>query len=536
MSFDDSPRPTSRGRWAIALVLVGVLVLGAVVGTVLALAGDDSDSSGDAESTPTPTAATVSPTPVDPEVTAPPVPALAAFYSQQLTWETCREDFQCATLEVPLDYRLPRGERIDIAVLKVPAAGDRIGSLVVNPGGPGASGTAYAEAAERVLRKPLLERFDVIGFDPRGTGDSTAVDCLTDDQLDDYVAADPHPDDPTEAAAFVRGVQELAAGCADKSGDLVRHVSTIEAARDMDVLRAAVGDAQLTYLGASYGTQLGATYADLFPQRAGRLVLDGAVDLSLSSKELGLQQAAGFEVALRAYVDNCVEKSDSCFLGDSVDGGVARIQEFLTEAEEEPLSTDLDGRRLEIGNAFYGLVAPLYAREAWSTLSLALRQAFNGDGTTLLLLSDAYTSRGTDGYNDNSIEANITINCLDKPSRIDPALVESTSEEYVAASATFGRVFAWSALGCNGFPATPELKPRDIRADGAAPILVVGTTRDPATPMRWAEALAEQLESGVLLRRDGDGHTAYNSDNECIDSTIEDYLIDGTVPVDGTTC
>lgn len=535
MSFEDAPRPASRGRWAIALGLVVVLLLGAVMWAVLALArSNEADPAEEAESTPSATPA--SPTPVDPDAIEPPRPALAPYYSQQLTWTPCRKEFECATLTVPLDYRKPRGATIEIALLKVAAAGERIGSLVVNPGGPGASGADYAAAAERVLRDPLLEAFDTVGFDPRGTGASSTVDCLTDEQLDAYVGADPDPDTAAEIEDFLRGVDDLAAGCAAKSGSLARHVSTIEAAQDMDVLRAALGERQLTYLGASYGTQLGATYADLFPQRAGRLVLDGAVDLSLTSRELGLQQAAGFEVALRAYVENCVEETDSCFLGDSVDEGVARIQEFLGDVEDEALSTDLDGRRLEVGNAFYGLVTPLYAREAWSTLSLALRQAFDGDGTTLLLLSDAYTSRGTDGYNDNSVEANITINCLDKPGRVDPAGVAASYPEYLEASPTFGRVFAWSALGCNGFPATPEMAPREIRAAGAPPILVVGTTRDPATPMRWAEALADQLESGVLLRRDGDGHTAYNSKNECIDEAIEDFLLNGAVVTDGTTC
>lgn len=516
--------------WAtVALGLVVVLAVGALAWREF---GDWRTDAPEPPASPSPEPSAAP----DPSITTPPDAALAPFYGQALDWSPCREKFECASLTVPLDYRQPRGEEIEIALLKVPATRASRGALVVNPGGPGAPGTSYAEAAERVFRSPLLENFDIVGFDPRGTGDSAPVDCLSDAELDGYISADPDPDTADEVAAFAASAELLGKRCAARSGELAQHVSTIEAAQDIDVLRAALGEAQLTYFGASYGTQLGATYAELFPDRVGRLVLDGAIDLSLSGADLGKQQAAGFELALRAYVQNCVEETSSCFLGTTVDAGVERIQQFLADVEAEPLSTDLDGRQLEIGNAFYGLVAPLYQREAWSALSLALRSAFVGDGTTLLQFADLYTSREADGYSDNSIEANLTISCLDNPGFTNPASVPETYQEYAEASPTFGRVFAWSQVGCNGFPVEPALEPRTVRARGADPILVVGTTRDPATPMRWAEALAKQLESGVLLRRDGDGHTAYNSGNECIDDTIEAYLLDGTVPTDGLTC
>ena len=518
--------------WAgIILGLVVVLVAGALAWREFGVTkAARPDSSASPTPSPEPSAAP------DPSITTPPDAVLAEFYAQSLEWTPCRGEFECASLAVPLDYREPGGERIQIALLKVPAARESRGALVVNPGGPGAPGTSYAEAAERVFRSPLLENFDIVGFDPRGTGDSAPVDCLSDTELDEYVSADPDPDSAAEVEAFVASAELLGKRCEARSGKLAEHVSTIEAAQDIDVLRAALGEAQLTYFGASYGTQLGATYAELFPDRVGRLVLDGAIDLSLSGSDLGKQQAAGFELALRAYVQNCVEESSSCFLGTTVDAGVRQIQQFLAEVEADPLSTDLDGRRLKVGNAFYGLVAPLYQREAWAALSLALRAAFAGDGTTLLQFADLYTSRGADGYSDNSIEANITISCLDKPGFTNPESVPETYQEYAEASPTFGRVFAWSQVGCNGFPVEPVLAPLEVRARGAAPILVVGTTRDPATPMRWAEALATQLDSGVLLRRDGDGHTAYNAGNECIDDTIEAYLLSGIVPTDGLTC
>ncbi len=466
-----------------------------------------------------------------------PEPALQQFYDQQLSWSDCRDGSSCASLTVPLDYTKPRGQTIEIAVLRRAAAGERLGSLVVNPGGPGASGMDYAEGASRVFGDRLRDSFDIVGFDPRGVGESTAIDCLSDTELDAYVAQDPTPDDATEAAAWVAGSRRTAQGCRALSGALTAHVTTEEAARDLDVLRAALEEPELAYFGASYGTQLGATYAHLFPERVGRLVLDGAVDVSLDAAEMARQQAAGFEIALRAYVGYCVESSDSCFLGDTVDAGLARIRGFLEETESEPLSTDLGDRRLEAGNALYGVITPLYDRAAWSALSLALRQAFDGDGTMLLQFSDLYVGRDSDGtYPSNIIEANLAINCADARDRPTLAEVEASLGSFAQSSPTFGRALGWSQLACAGFPANTRFDPSTIRAAGAPPIVVVGTTRDPATPLAWAEALAEQLESGVLVTRDGDGHTGYHSGNQCVDDAVEDYLTDGVVPSDGLRC
>ncbi len=303
----------------------------------------------------------------------------------------------------------------------------------------------------------------------------------------------------------------------------------------MDVIRAILGESTLTYFGASYGTKLGATYADLFPERVGRFVLDGAVDLSISSRQLSLEQAEGFETALRAYVENCIESTESCFLGDDVDAGVARISEFVDEVDTQALPTS-SGRELEVGNAFYGIVAPLYNADYWYVLSAALQAGFEGDGSALLELSDLYTSRGADGYDDNSAEAIYAINCLDDPYAISADEVPAQIPEFEQASPTFGAVFAWGLIGCSGIQVESTEKPLTVRGEGAAPIVVVGTTRDPATPYRWAEAMAEQLESGVLVSRDGDGHTGYNSGNVCVDEALEAYLIEGTVPEDGLTC
>ncbi|MGZ6744778.1 MAG: alpha/beta hydrolase [Nocardioides sp.] len=518
----------------VAVLLAVLLLTGGVAGALLSMRSDGSGG-GSTSSRPAGPAPTTTP---QPGATRPPSPGLARFYSQQLDWHSCGQGDECTRLTVPLDYRHPDGRTLTLAVLKVPAADPsaRVGSLIVNPGGPGEPGTSYAQAGGRVFGQPLLDHFDVVGFDPRGTGDSSPVDCLSDERLDAYLAEDPSPDTAEERATYLGFVRELGAGCVQRSGALASHVSTIEAARDIDVLRAALGESSLDYLGASYGTKLGATYADLFPAKVGRMVLDGAVDLSLGPKALALQQAAGFQTALESYVQNCVDTTDSCFLGDSVAAGLTRIQDFLDRVDAHPLPTS-GGRELTVGNAVYGIVTPLYNRDYWTILSQALRSGFAGDGSTLLLLSDAYASRSTSGgYDNNSMEAFYDISCLDDPYALPASQVPAVLPEFERASPTFGDVFAWGLTGCAGDQARTTEKPRHVEAAGAAPIVVVGTTRDPATPLSWARDLAAQLDSGVLVTRDGDGHTGYNSGNACVDHAVESYLVDGTVPQDGLAC
>jgi pimeloyl-ACP methyl ester carboxylesterase len=474
------------------------------------------------------------PPPTESGSAEPPRRALAAYYDQELSWQACG-DHECARLEVPLDYAEPRGRTIELALLRVPATGERRASLVVNPGGPGSPGTEYAAQAVNVFRPPLRQHYDVVGFDPRGTGRSAPVDCLTDAELDRYLATDPTPDTAAERADLVAGFARFGRGCVEDDAALAAHVSTIEAARDMDVLRAALGQGRLDYFGASYGTKLGATYAELFPRRVGRLVLDGAVDVSLSSRRLSLEQARGFETALRAYVTDCVENVDGCFLGDSVEGGLDRIAAFLEEVDAQPLPTSAD-RDLTVGLAFYGIVTPLYNRDNWYVLSAALRAGFGGEGDVLLNLADLYASRGPGGYTDNSSEAFPAISCLDDPYAVAPDQVPAQLPAFRRASPSFGDVFAWGLVGCSGQVAESTEEPVTIDGSGADPIVVIGTTRDPATPYEWAEALADQLDSGVLVSRDGDGHTGYNAGNECVDRAVEAYLLRGEVPEDGLSC
>ena len=463
-------------------------------------------------------------------------PELSTFYEQKLDWKECGGNRDCARLTVPLDYAKPDGETLKLAVLRTRASdrGNRVGQLVVNPGGPGGSGTQYA-AAGALQFGDLARRYDIVGFDPRGVANSEGLKCVGTEEMDEMIGADPDPDDDAERAEMDAMLKRFGDGCLDKGGDLARHMSTEEVAKDVDILRQALGESKLDYLGASYGTFIGATYAELFPANVGRMVLDGALDPSLSNAELSRQQAGGFETALRSYVKNCVDKGD-CFLGDSVDAGVKRIQKFLADVEEKPLPTDTD-RDLTAGWAMLGIWMPLYVESYWGQLSSGLKQAINdGRGSKLLSLADLYASRGTKGYTDNSMNALYAVNCLDHNDYIPTDEVPSHYAEFEKASPTFGRTFAYSLSTCASWPVKSGKVSKAMKAAGAPPIVVLGTTRDPATPVEWARALASQLDSGVYVERDGDGHTAYNQGNQCIDDAVVKYLVGGKVPADGKKC
>lgn len=464
-------------------------------------------------------------------------PELVDFYTQELNWSACEGGFECATLTVPLDYSDPGGDSIDLAIVRLPAD-DPQGSLIVNPGGPGASGVDYARAATAVATDNVLNRFNLVGFDPRGVAQSTPIDCIDDATLDEYVNVDGTPDDAAEVTELQDQIEIYTSGCETNSGDMLPHLGTENVARDLDILRAALGDSELTYLGKSYGTFIGSVYADLFPDRVGRMVLDGAVDPALASDEYALGQAEGFERALDGFISWCVD--EACSLG--ADEGAVRqaIIDLFEQADAEPLPTSDEDRPLTEALAFFGAIVPFYwpAGQSYPIVLEALERAINdNDGDGLLELADLYLERNSDGsYNSNSFEVFSAVSCIDHPESTTPEDVEAKIPRYETVSPVFGRVLAWGGLTCGAWPVESAVTPAPIAAEGADPILVVGTTGDPATPYAWAESLADQLSSGVLLTYDGTGHTAYRTGNSCIDQAVDLYLLSGTTPDEGTTC
>ncbi len=452
-----------------------------------------------------------------------------------LTWTGCGGGFECAKLGVPLDHGKPDGEQIEISVIRLPATGDRIGSILINPGGPGASGIEYARNARSVLSDAVRARFDVVGFDPRGVGESSPVRCLSSSELDAFNTLDSSPDSPDEITALEEGARRYAAGCQTRSGKLLPHVGTADAARDMDLLRAALGDERLTYLGKSYGTQLGAVYADLFPKRVRALVLDGAVDPALSPLEMNATQARGFEVALDAFLEDCLTAAGCPFQG-SVKAARGQIADLLRRADQHPLANRTgDQRQVSESWTVLGMVTPLYDRQAWPILRRALGEALKGDGTTLLRMADVLIDRHRDGGYSNQSEANSAVNCVDAAFPTTSSAFAAAARDSLHDAPLFGPYIMWGALPCAYWPvkAAPRQK---IDAPGAAPIMVVGTERDPATPYEWAKALAGELSSGVLVDFDGDGHTAYRTGSACVDRLVDDYLIKLAVPKNGVHC
>ena len=516
-------------------------VLAALCAAMMLAACNGTDQT--ADDAPSSTAPGAAATPASPSSTTPSATTSAAttegldaFYGQKLSWTTCGK-FECSNLTVPVDYDKPTGATIKLALLRVQAEGDRKASLVINPGGPGGSGVEYAQSARDVISDDVREQYDVVGFDPRGVGKSAPLKCLTDAQTDALVAADPTPDDDAEVAANVKLLQQLAARCKAGGGALLAHVSTREAARDMDVLRAALGDKKLHYLGKSYGTYLGATYAELFPANVGHLVLDGALDPALTSKEVSLGQAKGFEQATRAFVQDC-DGEESCPLGSTVDGGMQRLRDLLSQLDRQPLPTGDAKRPLTEGLGSLGIAVAMYDEGAWPILRDALAAAFRGDGSVLLRLADAYTSRTENGsYPNNQNTVIYAVNCLDRPGPDGtPADVQRTVAEFAKQAPTWGPFLAWSELPCDYWPVDGSGEARSIKAAGSGPIVVVGTTRDPATPYEWAVNLSKQLEDGRLVTYDGDGHTAYRRGNQCVDKAVDEYLLDDKAPKDGLRC
>lgn len=454
----------------------------------------------------------------------------------QIAWKDCGGGFQCGTVQVPLDYAHPDAGTISIALNRKPATdqANRIGSVLTNPGGPGASGIQFLQG-EAASMTNLNRRFDLIGFDPRGIGQSAPVVCLTGPQEDTFNAIDSVLDDPQEKQAAIQADKNFAAGCMERSAKVLPFVDTVSAARDMDLIRAALGDAKLTYLGFSYGTFLGQTYAHLFPTKVRALALDGVLDPSLSANDLLLAQLVGFERNLEAFLADCNARRSSatpCTYAASGDPAT-KLDALMTRLDSNPIP--VGQRALTRALALTGVLLGLYSESFWPALDRALTAADKGNGVSLLQLADFYLARNADGTYANETDANWAVNCLDRPVSTDIATYDALGPTYAKASPLFGPAFQYSNMGCAYWPVRPTGHAGPLTADGAPPILLVGGTDDPATPYAWAQAVNQQLAGSVLLTRQGNGHTSYDA-SACAHAAIDDYLINLTLPAPGTVC
>ncbi|MGH9274149.1 MAG: alpha/beta hydrolase [Acidimicrobiales bacterium] len=445
------------------------------------------------------------------------------FTPDPIEWEDCQFG-ECATVEVPLDYDDPEGERIELAAARAPATGERIGALFVNPGGPGASATDFAATMAFLLPSEINERFDIVGIDPRGVGGSTPIDCGV--EATELYSVDATIEDDADRAALLEVSAEYVDDCGARFGNLLPFVGTRDVARDMDTVRAAMGDEQLSYLGLSFGTAIGQVYAELFPERVRSMILDGVVELGPTGLELAADQAAGFETALARYVEFC-DAAEGCETAGNALGAVEQVLALSEQPGGIPAPTA--DRPLGPGEANLGISLALYSQSLWTDLDSAVASALGGDGSGIVALADQYVGLG-------DFEIYFAVNCVDFawPTG-DPQAFLDAAKATAASSPHFGEALVNDYIRCADWPVPPDpLTP--VTAPGTPPILVVSTTGDPATPYEAGVRVAERLESGVLVSNEGDGHTVVADGKPCIDDLVVAYLIDGVAPADGSTC
>ncbi len=468
--------------------------------------------------------------------------ALKTFYSQSVNWKDCGEQLKCTTIKVPIDYSKPASGSINLSLNYLASTGTAdLGWLLENPGGPGGSGIDFvAGASEQVASVALRKRYNVVGFDPRGVQRSAPIKCLSPKATDEFLygTTPGAPGSATEIAAQRKAMKTYINACVKNSGKIFGFVDTVSAARDMDVIRAVLGEDKLNFMGFSYGTFLGTTYASVFPQRVGRFVLDGAIDPTVSDEDQSSNQLKAFDQALKNYLDNCLKIDKKCPFTGSVDESMKRITNWYKQLETKPLPTTLGSRKLTIAGGITGLIMTLYSDDYWQYTTAAFTNAFAGDGTTFLQLADFYNDREANGtYGSNQLEANLAVSCLDGRSNPSAAAMKAQNTKLQKLSPFFGRYWLNGALGCEQWPYKIAAKPKSYAAKGSAPIIVVGTTGDPATPYWQAQNLANKiLDNAQLVTFNGEGHTAYGRSNECVVKNIDAYLIDGIVPSSDPNC
>ncbi len=442
--------------------------------------------------------------------------------------------FFCGRLRVPLDYREPAAKAIELFLIRVRLAGQqqRIGSLVVNPGGPGGSGVDAAVGLALTLPIELMRRFDVVGFDPRGVGLSSPVECIPAELKDRAIALDPDARNEPQYQEQVKTAREVSQGCLKKYGEDLRHYNTEETARDIDLVRQAVGDPKLTYLGYSYGTRLGSVYAQLFPKRVRALVLDGAVDPRAGEVTAAEGQARGFEKAFGQFAADCQRRGATCLIGPDPRAVLVRL---LAKARQAPIpSGNADKRKATAGHVLLATISALYDQDDWPELESAIAEGDGGAASGIFTLADRYAQRDPKGEYTNLQDANTAINCADTREKVPDATVRRALTSWRQKYPLFGSALALGLLGCQQWQAQRLPLPA-VRAAGAPPLLVIGTVNDPATPYASARVLAKTLATARLLTWNGEGHTAYPK-TPCVTNAVNAYLVSLRLPRTGATC
>jgi len=474
--------------------------------------------------------------------------SVADYNSQTVDWSNCGTDLFCGQVTVPLDWSKPAGATIKLAVINHRASAVKpLGSILFNPGGPGSSGYDFVhDNVTSIGTAQLRANFNIIGFDPRGVQNSVpAIHCYVKDSttpapaMDKFLYGDSgYPlGSPKDLAATKAAIKAFDQACLKNTGPLLGHLDSVSTARDMDVIRAVSGDEKLNYLGFSYGTFLGVNYAALFPNRVGHMVLDGAVDPSVSDADQSLNQLKGFNLALNDYLGDCLTRSDCPFSG-TVATASKKISAFLRALETSPIDTTDHSRKLTVAMATAGIDMALYSKTYWTYLTQAFTSAFKGDGTTFQRLADFYNDRNPNGtYNSNEMEAFMATSCMDGRQSADPKQMAKENQRVLKASSVMGRYWQYGGLACAYWPYPAAKRLPSYAAKGTPTIVVVGTTGDPATPYQQAQHLAHGvLANAFLITYKGEGHTAYGQKHTCVDNAVDDFFATGNLPSAEPTC
>lgn len=468
-------------------------------------------------------------------------PGYEQYYKQDVTWRNCGAGSDCTTLKAPVDWADPDGEQIELALSRHKAAGTSKGSLLINPGGPGGSGFDYGQSFTGSAG--VYANYDIIGFDPRGVGRSTPIVCFTDDADRDQMIYgtydDPYGSEGWEAELAKRQKAWVDA-CAENTGPLLAHIDTVSVAHDMDMMRAVLGDDKLNYLGYSFGTYIGTVYAELFPGKVGRMVLDGAVEPPFGSFDELATQMAGFDSAFKAYMTDCLSSGDCPFDGP-VNNAMGEAHSLALSVDGQGLKSS-DGRVLDSATVGTGIALALYNASNWSYITMMFQGLLQGDADIAFLLADSYNGRDpSGGYADRSLDVYFAVTCAEGTIGTDDIDLQEGLAIMDEKGPYVGGILAlddYTLLeeACSQWPYPRPEFPEAFDGEGAPPILVIGTTNDPATPYAQSVALADELSSGVMITYNGEGHTVYGNGVACIDDLVDDYFVNGVVPASDPNC